>query len=179
MLSSSLLLPSSNGILDASELARIVSLMEYSFTVGFLLGGMTSGRQALLQFNAEHQHLLPLKKRSDFVMWVRNRNYRVMASFGTGGTVRGAQMAGVCALFSAVRITSASIRNWARVSDDVVWLDDVLAGMAAGGLFAWAGRGHRIYYLRKGVVFGGFLGGTLAILKLASQKSQITELNTS
>lgn len=163
-----LLSSNSNGLVDAKELFRISKLLEYSFSVGFMLGGFTSGRSAMLQFMAEHQHLLPLKKRSDYVMYVRNRNYRVMAGFGMGGIVRGVQMAGVAAVYSAVRIGSARQRQSIGLQQQQSqWADDLVGGMVAGALFAYAGRGHRLYYLRKGIVFGGLMGSSLALLRLA------------
>lgn len=160
-----LLQPSADMVEDLSKTAN---LMEYSFTVGFLLGGLTSAKMALLQFNAEHQHYLPLQTRSDHVVWVRNRNYRAMAAFGAGGFKRGAQMAGVCAVYMGVRMAFREGRErMATVVDTrLAAIDEIVAGMAAGGLFAIAGKGHRLYYLRRGLILGGLLGASLASLRL-------------
>ncbi len=147
------------------NVAHTFKLLEYCFTVGFMLGGFISGRQALLQFQAEHQHLLPLKRRSDYVMFVRNRNYRVMAKFGSGGMVRGSQMAAVGAVYETVRLGSEMIGFWP-------FAQDLLAGVATGGLFAYAGKGHRMYYLRKGVLFGGLMGLSLATIRIVHDKYQ-------
>lgn len=159
------LLRASSGALGPAEGAHIAKLLEHAFTVGFLLGGLTASRHALLQFTAEHQHLLPLRTRSDHVLFVRNRNYRAMAAFGAGGALRGAQMAGVAAVYTGVKVGAARLRGAAGVRADAV--DDVAAGMAAGSLFALAGKGHRAYHLRRGVLYGGVLGGVLAALRLA------------
>lgn len=99
-------------------------------------------------------------------MYVRNRNYRVMAGFGAGGVRRGVQMAGVAAVYAGVRVGSARVRQYTGAEHQ--WVDDLVGGVVAGALFAYAGRGHRLYYLRKGVLFGGLMGSSLALLRLAN-----------
>jgi len=158
--------------LSEAELAHTAKLLEYSFTIGFMLGGFTAGRQALLQHQAEHQHILPqLRKRSQWIQYLRNRNYRTMAAFGVGGVRRGAQMTAVGLLYSVVRHGLGLARS---ERPEMGWnvpvgSEDVAAGMVVGALFAYAGRGHRLYYLRKGIVFGGVMGGILAMTRMAVQ----------
>lgn len=77
-------------------------------------------------------------------------------------------MTAVGLVYSVVRHGLGLIRS-GKEGKVPIGSEDVGAGMVAGALFAYAGRGHRLYYLRKGILFGGVMGGILAVTRMAVQ----------
>lgn len=107
--------------------------VQYGFMTGFLLGGFSAGQRASLQFLAENQHEMP-KTRAQALMYHRNKNYRMMAAFGSGGLKRGLQLAAVGTAYSGVKKSfeigrSFNNSNWSP------FFDDLLAGTIVGGAF--------------------------------------------
>lgn len=115
-------------------------LLQYGFVVGFLLGGYTAGQRGALQFLAEHQHELP-RTRAQGLAFHRNKNYRMMAAFVSGGMRRGTQLALVAATYSATRIAlehGLQRRPSSLLSPHVV--DTVCGALVGSVLFALSSK---------------------------------------
>lgn len=108
--------------------------IQYGFITGFLLGGYSAGQRASLQFLAENQHEMP-RTRAQALLYHRNKNYRMMAAFATGGIKRGLQLATVAAAYSTIK-TGLEIK---RDNSLLVKLngnfDDFIAGSLVGSSF--------------------------------------------
>ena len=142
-------------MIDESRLRQYPLLLQTAFLTGFVLGGYGPARKAALQFHAEHQHNPPLN-RPEAVVYFRRRNYRVLAALGREGARRGVQVAADAVL--AVAVPGRRGRG-EEVGKGAV------SGAAAGALFGLAGRGHRLYYTRRGALFGGLLGAGLGVIR--------------
>ena len=105
--------------------------VQYGFTIGFIIGGYTSGHRAALQFLAENQHEMP-RGRAQELIYRRNRNYKVMAGVGVGGFKRGLQLALVGAAFSAVKKALEAGREHEIINKFTAHFDDLVAGTLLG-----------------------------------------------
>ena len=105
--------------------------VQYGFAVGFLLGGYAAGQRAALQFLAENQHEMP-KTRAQALLYHRNKNYRMMAAFGTGGFKRGVQLATVGAAYSLIKKSLEIFRSEDMIPLKSSHFDDLIAGTTIG-----------------------------------------------
>lgn len=164
---------------NAERLARLATILQYSFLTGFILGGWSGSRHASLVFAAEHQHVLPgIRTRREASAYFRNRNARVMLGAAREGLKRGMQLARVGAVFgltkwivSAWRETPVGLpRRLGGEGEEVVEWENLAAGTMAGSLFAWAAKGQRWYQLRRGLLMGGAFGLLLTSLGYLQQR---------
>lgn len=105
--------------------------VQYGFAVGFLLGGYAAGQRAALQFLAENQHEKP-KTRAQALLYHRNKNYRMMAAFGTGGFKRGVQLATVGAAYSLIKKSLEISRSEGIIPIKSSHFDDLISGTLIG-----------------------------------------------
>lgn len=119
------------------ELDRIILSsarnVQYGFAAGFLIGGYSAGQRASLQYLAEHQHELP-QTRSEALQYYRNKNYRTMAAFGSGGIRKGVQLASVGLAYSGVKEILAAGRSFGKYPLPS-YTDDLVAGSTVGASF--------------------------------------------
>lgn len=144
--------------------------VQYGFLTGFLLGGYSAGQRASLQFLAENQHEMP-KTRAQALQYHRNKNYRMMAAFGTGGFKRGAQLATVTAAWSLPK-KGLEVNRTSEVPLIVnSHFDDVIAGGLIGSsFFLLSSRKQRLFHLKKGLLLGTALGASLSLIKFVKNK---------
>lgn len=153
-----------------------IRLGQYGLVTGFILGGFSGGRQASLQFLAEHQHeLAGIRTPREAQSFLRLRNARIAWGFGRIGFWRGVQLGAVAAFYGTARAATHHLahtiplpiwhqRNGRRI--DATVYGDVIAGGMTGSLFALAaGAGQKFYYLRKGVAMGVAFGAVLVFLR--------------
>lgn len=117
--------------------------LQYGFITGFLLGGYSAGQQASLQFLAENQHEMP-RTRAEALQYHRNKNYRMMAAFATGGAKRGIQLAAVAAAFSIIKKglqvgRDRKLFGFKQFNDK---FDDLIAGSLVGSSFFLVSSKH-------------------------------------
>lgn len=110
--------------------------IQYGFMCGFLLGGYSAGQRASLQFLAERQHIIP-RTRAEALLYHRDKNYKMMAAFGSGGFRRGLQLASVAATYSIIKKAleigrTNEINVLTRLNGN---FDDFIAGSLVGSLF--------------------------------------------
>ena len=134
--------------------------IQCGFMVGFLLGGYSAGQRASLQFLAENQHEMP-RTRAQALLYHRNKNYRMMAAFGTGGMRRGLQLAGVAATFllikKALHVGEFKFNRY---------FDDLIAGSLVGSsFFLLSNRKQKFFHFKKGILLGSSLGASISLLK--------------
>ena len=146
--------------------------IQYGFMVGFLVGGYAAGQRASLQFLAENQHEMP-RTRSQALLYHRNKNYRMMAAFGTGGLKRGVQLAGVATAFLLIKQGLAIGRK--RVDSPLQhvshYLDDLIAGSVIGSsFFLLSNRKQKFFHFKKGLLLGSTLGASISLLKFINFK---------
>ncbi len=152
----------------ASHLVKGVTISQYAFYTGFLLGGYQAAQRASLQFMAEHQHALPgIRTRFHSSSLLRLRNAKISLAFANGGVVRGAQLASIGALFYGCKWALAK-RHEAQSSTALeAAFDDVVAYTLVGSLLAVAGKGQRLYYLQRGAALGASFGAAISLLNFA------------
>lgn len=157
--------------IDESRINQYYLLLQTAFCTGFLLGGYGPARRAALQFHAEHQHNPP-QNDAQAVVYYRRRNYRMMAAFGQGGAWRGMQVATVGMVWV---LMDAVLSHDYLNSTGMEIVKGVVTGSVCGSLFGLAGRGHRLYYARKGVLFGGALGAGVGALREIANRVNLKE----
>lgn len=145
-------------MMDSPRFHQYPLILQSTFVAGFILGGYQPARQAAIQFYAEHQHNPP-RTNAEAVVYYRRRNYKVMAAFGRAGVVRGVQVAAVGAVWVLGDFVMQPVGN------EIV--RGMVAGATSGSLMGLAGRGHRLYYARRGALLGGGLGAGLGLLQTA------------
>lgn len=168
---------------NAERLARLTTIVQYSFLTGFVLGGWSGSRHASLVFAAEHQHVLPgIRTRREASAYFRARNARVMLGAAQEGLQRGIQLSTVAMLFgitkwicslgreSSLEGACRSPREPPTASLQTVEWENLVAGLVAGSSFAWVAKGQRLYQLRRGLLMGGGLGLLLTALGFVHQK---------
>lgn len=152
----------------AKEVARIITVLQTTFLTGFILGAWSGARRASLQFQAEHQHMhVGIKTRREAATYHRLRTARVMWGASREGLRRGMQICVVASVFEGARWGSSAVRERLAFNYPI---DEIIAGLCAGSLFALAGRGQRMYHLRKGMLLGGSFGLLLSSLNYFSTR---------
>lgn len=154
------------GSSNAQTLARSMALIQCGFWTGFVLGGCLGVRRASLQFLAEHQHELPgIRTRREAAAFMRLRNSRIMLEFGRVGFRQGVKIAVVAGAFVLFR-WGVSVARGKSIWQIPPELDNLLAATATGSLLAVAGKGQRLYYLKRGLLIGGVSGLALCSLQM-------------
>lgn len=144
--------------------------IQCGFMAGFLLGGYSAGQKASIQFLAENQHEFP-RTRAQALLYHRNKNYRMMAAFGTGGLKRGIQLASVATSFLIIK--KGLELGIKRKDSSIRYFDDLIAGSLIGSsFFLLSNPKQKFYHFKKGLLFGATLGATISLLKFI--KLQVT-----
>lgn len=144
--------------------------IQCGFMAGFLLGGYAAGQRASLQFLAENQHEMP-RTRAQALLYHRNKNYRMMASFSAGGLRRGLQLTAVATSFLLIK-QGLEIGRQRYMPSITSNFDDLIAGSLIGSsFFLLSNRKQRIFHFKKGILLGSVLGASISLLKYA--KSQL------
>ena len=152
------------------RLAQLMMMLKYTFMTGFVLGGWRGARTSSLQFMAEHQHVLPgIRTRGEASAYFRLRNARVILGAAKEGVRRGGQLASVAATFSGIKWSLSIARQHDIISVNV---DELVAGMMSGALFALGGSSirQRLYYLQRGLLMGGIFGAALLTLRIITNR---------
>ena len=150
----------------------VSSLMtvQYGFLTGFLLGGYSAGQRAALQFLAENQHEMP-KTRAQAMQYHRNKNYRMMSSFGVGGIKRGSQLAAVAVGWSLIKKSLELNRTSSTPIILNPHFDDLIVGSIIGSTFFLLSNSRQKYFhLKKGFLLGTALGASLSLIKFVNYK---------
>lgn len=105
--------------------------VQYCFAVGFLLGGYAAGQGAAIQFLAENQHEIP-KTRAQALLYHRNKNYRIMAAFGTGGLKMGVKLAAVGSIYLIFKKSLEICRTEHILPESSSHFDDLISGTLIG-----------------------------------------------
>lgn len=146
--------------------------VQLGFMTGFILGGYAAGQRASLQFLAENQHEMP-RTRAQALLYHRNKNYRMMAAFGTGGLKRGIQLAGVATAFLLIKKGLEIGRERPESPLKIVnrHFDDLIAGSIIGSSFFFlSNRKQKFFHFKKGFLFGSTLGASISLLKFVNYK---------
>ena len=137
--------------------SRIFELGKGAFTSGFVIGGILGGRKASVQFAVENQQRMI--KRSEIIIQIRSFNERVVWAFAKEGAIVGVKFGLIGIMYGAVKECS---KEYIGESGS-----DILTGPLLGStLFSSLARGgERLYYFRRGLIFGGILGISIASLR--------------
>ena len=110
--------------------------VQYGFITGFLLGGYAAGQRASLQFLAENQHEAP-RNRAQALQYHRNKNYKMMAAFVSGGMRRGIQLGAVAVAYSIIKkgLEGGRFREIKGLVQLNGYFDDFIAGSLVGSSF--------------------------------------------
>lgn len=143
--------------------------LQYAFLTGFLLGGYSAAQRASLQFLAETQHEVPQTK-AQALQYHRDKNYRMMAGFGTGGVKRGGQLAADAGGYLAVKKGLEVARKEIN-SGPSEHFDDMIAGSIVGSsFFLLSDKRQKLFHFKKGLLLGSAFGTSLSLIKYINHR---------
>lgn len=152
------------------EIKGVQSLVYGTAIIGFMLGGLRGGRIAARRYTVESL-TCPPKTRADVLFFVRQRNGRMISGLVTEGV----KMASKFALVSFAYGVSKGVGEhyW-----QLPILPETGAGIATGALImGFTGGMPKMYYLKKGIVYGLGAGLLLGVLQYLHDRGGLSIKN--
>lgn len=164
------------GVENTAIFKKMHSQLFLCTLAGFTMGGYRTASHASLQHIVENMHQLP-KTKAGWFSYYRDRNFKVMSAFLTGGGKLSLKISAWCLTFVALQRTFElafmNSREASFVHKNAQLLDSVAAGGAVGMLYGISGPLFRWHSMRTGLFAGLSLGSLILFCRLGKDLANV------